>query len=285
LRTRLSIALILAHALVRTVPAGAQEAPRPQADTPRFESSVEVQAVLTSEPPPSTVATRMPTLAQDLPLSVATVGRPLLDEQGALVLGDALENVSGVNVATGFGVFDFFVVRGFDSLTGGLVLTDGLPEPESTFYPMYNVRQVEVLKGPGSFLLGGNPLAGAVQLDRKQPQAKTFANAVVGYGRYDTFETSLDANAATADWPPASTPPGRAPRHTGISRVARQRASTPRSPGGRTRRRGSSSTTSSCGATGPPTPGSRSSGSPARTSHPCRARAPTRRRTTPPPRT
>jgi iron complex outermembrane receptor protein len=199
LRTRLSIALILAHALVRTVPAGAQEAPRPQADTPRFESSVEVQAVLTSEPPPSTVATRMPTLAQDLPLSVATVGRPLLDEQGALVLGDALENVSGVNVATGFGVFDFFVVRGFDSLTGGLVLTDGLPEPESTFYPMYNVRQVEVLKGPGSFLLGGNPLAGAVQLDRKQPQAKTFANAVVGYGRYDTFETSLDANAATAD--------------------------------------------------------------------------------------
>ena len=102
----------------------------------------------------------MPVLPRDLPLSVAVVGRPLLDEQRALVLGDALENVSGVNVATGFGVFDFFVIRGFDSLTSGLVLTDGLPEPESTFYPLYNVRQVEVLKGPASFLLGGNPLAG-----------------------------------------------------------------------------------------------------------------------------
>jgi outer membrane receptor for monomeric catechols len=55
--------------------------------------------------------------------------------------------VSGVNVATGFGVFDYFVVRGFDSLSSGLVLTDGIAEPESTFYPLYNVRQVEVLKG------------------------------------------------------------------------------------------------------------------------------------------
>ena len=199
MRTRSSIGLVLATALLRPGSRAAQEEPRPEADTPRFESSVEVEAEPTAVPAASSVATRMPVLPRDLPLSVAVVGRTLLDEQGALVLGDALENVSGVNVATGFGVFDFFVIRGFDSLSSGLVLTDGLPEPESTFYPLYNVRQVEVLKGPASFLLGGNPLAGAVQLDRKQPQAKTFADAVLGYGRYGTFEAALDANAATAD--------------------------------------------------------------------------------------
>jgi iron complex outermembrane receptor protein len=198
-RTRLSIGFLLVTALLCPGPAGAQEEKRPEPDTPRFESAVEVEAEPTAEPAVSSVATRMPVLPRDLPLSVAVVGRPLLDEQGALVLGDALLNVSGVNVATGFGVFDFFVIRGFDSLSSGLVLTDGLPEPESTFYPLYNVRQVEVLKGPASFLLGGNPLAGAVQLDRKQPQAKTFADALVGYGRYGTFEAALDANAATAD--------------------------------------------------------------------------------------
>ena len=190
----------------------------------------------------------MPVLPRDLPLSVAVVGRPLLDEQAALVLGDALENVSGVNVATGFGVFDFFVIRGFDSLSSGLVLTDGLPEPESTFYPLYNVRQVEVLKGPASFLLGGNPLAGAVQLDRKQPQAKTFADVALGYGRYGTFEAALDANAATDDGEagrPAQRRRGRERTATATSPTARSRASTPRSPGGPTRGRGSSSTTSS----------------------------------------
>ncbi len=199
MRTRSSIVLLVATALLHPGFAAAQEEPRPEADTPRFESSVEVEAAATAGPATSSVATRMPVLPRDLPLSVAVVGRPLLDEQGALVLGDALENVSGVNVATGFGVFDFFVIRGFDSLSSGLVLTDGLPEPESTFYPLYNVRQVEVLKGPASFLLGGNPLAGAVQLDRKQPQAKTFADVTLGYGRYGTFEAALDANAATRD--------------------------------------------------------------------------------------
>ena len=198
MRTRSSIGLLVATALLHPGFAAAQEEPRPDADTPRFESSVEVEAAPTAVPATSSVATRMPVLPRDLPLSVAVVGRALLDEQAALVLGDALENVSGVNVATGFGVFDFFVIRGFDSLSSGLVLTDGLPEPESTFYPLYNVRQVEVLKGPASFLLGGNPLAGAVQLDRKQPQAKTFADVTLGYGRYGTFEAALDANAATA---------------------------------------------------------------------------------------
>ena len=189
-----SFAFLLAHA------APAQEGPRPEEEkTPRFESSVEVEAELTAGPPPSGVATRVPVDAKDLPLSVSVVGRPVLDEQGGLVLGDALLNVSGVNVGTGFGVFDFFVIRGFDSLSSGLVLTDGIPEPESTFYPLYNVRQVEVLKGPASFLHGGSPLSGAVQLARKQPQAKRFADVGLGYGSYGTFEAAVDTNAVTDD--------------------------------------------------------------------------------------
>ena len=79
--------------------------------------------------------TRLPAKLAELPFSVGLRPRPLVEEQGALVLGDALQNVSGVNVATGFGVFDFFVVRGFDSLSSGLVLTDGIAEPESASIP------------------------------------------------------------------------------------------------------------------------------------------------------
>ncbi len=169
-----------------------------EGETPRFEAEVRVEA----EPhpaPPSTAATRLPVAVQDLPVSVTVVPERIYAEQAATVMGDALENASGVNVATGFGVFDFFVIRGFDSLNNGLVLTDGVPEPESTFYPLYNVRQVEVLKGPSSFLYGGNPLSGAVQLVRRQPAAGTFADVTLGYGRYGTFEGSLDGNAATSD--------------------------------------------------------------------------------------
>jgi TonB-dependent siderophore receptor len=161
--------------------------------------TVDVEAELPALPPSSTAATRLPVPVKDLPLTVSVVPGRLLHDQAAFVLTDALRNASGVNVATGFGVFDFFTIRGVDSLTGGLVLTDGVAEPESTFYPLYNVRQVEVLKGPAAFLYGGNPLAGAVQLVRKQPARARFGQASLTYGRFGTFEAALDGNAGTSD--------------------------------------------------------------------------------------
>ena len=166
---------------------------------PRYTDTVDVEAELPAIPPSTASVTRAPVPVQELPVSASVVPRSLLDAQDAFVLGDALKNVSGVNVGTGFGVFDYFTIRGFDSLSSGLVLTDNVAEPESTFYPLYNVRQVEVVKGPSAFLYGGNPLAGAVQLVRKQPVAKRFASLSLAYGRFGTFEGAADANLASSD--------------------------------------------------------------------------------------
>jgi iron complex outermembrane receptor protein len=197
----LYLTLVLSTLGARSVSAQTEPTAEDEArkDTPRFEAEVRVEAEAPRPPTTSTAATRIPVAVEELPVSVSIVPRQLFDEQAALVLGDALKNASGVNVATGFGVFDFYVIRGFDSLSSGLVLTDGISEPRSTFYPVYNLDQVEVLKGPASFLHGGFPLAGAVQLVRKQPEAKRFADITLGYGRFATFEGAVDANAATSD--------------------------------------------------------------------------------------
>lgn len=160
---------------------------------------MDVEAELPALPPSSSAATRLPVSVQDLPVTVSVIPRSLQRDQAGMVLGDALRNASGVTVGAGFGVFDFFTIRGFDSLTGGLVLTDGIAEPESTFHPLYNVRQVEVLKGPAAFLYGGNALAGAVQIVRKQPLSARFADASFTYGHFQTFEGTLDGNVATGD--------------------------------------------------------------------------------------
>jgi len=171
----------------------------PAPDPPTYTDTVDVEADLPAIPPSVTSVTRMPVPVQELPVSASVVPRSLLDAQEAFVLGDALKNVSGVNVGTGFGVFDYFVIRGFDSLTSGLVLTDSVAEPEATYYPLYNVRQVEVVKGPTGFLHGGNPLAGAVHLVRKQPVSRRFADLALSYGRFGTYQGSADANVARAD--------------------------------------------------------------------------------------
>jgi len=150
-------------------------------------------------PAANTIAAKLPMAVRQTPASVSVVSNALFENQDAIVLGDALKNVSGVNPQTGFGAFDYFVIRGFESLTNGLVLTDGAAEPEATFYNLYNIERVEVLKGPGAFLYGGNPLSGTVNLVRKQPVFKNFLRAGGSYGHFNSYRSTLDFGLANAN--------------------------------------------------------------------------------------
>jgi TonB-dependent siderophore receptor len=185
--------------LIASVAAAQTPDPQPADKTLRYEDSASVEAKAPPVPPPTDAATKLETKVLDLPLSVSVVSGRLAAEQAGLVLGDALKNASGVNVGTGFGLFDYFVVRGFDSLETGLVLVDGAPDLEAPFYPLYNVQQVDVLKGPGAFAWGGNALGSAVQVVRKHPIAARFADVTLAYGRYGTYEAAGDLNLGSAD--------------------------------------------------------------------------------------
>jgi iron complex outermembrane receptor protein len=193
------LACALAAPPARAQAPSASPAPSPDPAIPRLEEVVDVEGELPAIPPAAVTTFRLATPVQSVPASVSVVPRSVLDSQDAFVLGDALRNVSGVSVGTGFGVFDFFTIRGFDSLGSALVLTDGVFEPESAFYPLYNVRQVEVVKGPAAFLYGANPLSGAVHLVRKQPMAGRSGTASVSYGSFDTYEVAGDGNLSSSD--------------------------------------------------------------------------------------
>jgi len=197
-RVKLTRAALLAAA-VPTLVAAQQPAPAPtptpSPQAPRYEETLDVLGTA-ALPTSATTATKLQVPLEQLPMSVNVVPSSVLEAQDARVLGDALRNAPGVNVATGFGVFDFFTIRGFDSLSSSLVLVDGAAEPESSFYHLYNVRRVEVLKGPAAYLYGGNPLSGGVNLMRKQPGAGRFADVQVSAGSFDTYEGQFDANYA-----------------------------------------------------------------------------------------
>ncbi|MFQ5790862.1 MAG: TonB-dependent receptor [Acidobacteriota bacterium] len=203
-----TVALNLLGLLVMS-PAPAQEKPREevtqeqdgsQPETPApYQEQVYVEGSVDGIPDFSTTWAKMPVALQTTPATVGVVPRFVFESQNGHVLGDALKNVSGVNVTTGFGVFDFFVIRGFDSLDTSLVLTDGAFEPETTFYHLYNVARVEVLKGPGAFLYGGNPLSGTVNLVRKQPMAGNFAQIQAGLGRFQSYHGAVDFNLSRSD--------------------------------------------------------------------------------------
>ncbi len=147
--------------------------------------------------PTHNTAAKIPLPLRNTPLSVGIVDEALIETQDGTTLSDALANISGVGVHTNFGVHDLFYLRGFDSLANGLVLSDGAPEPEATFYQLYNVDRVEALKGPGAFLYGGNPLSGTINLVRKRAvTTSNFTRINSSVGRYATYRATLDAGRA-----------------------------------------------------------------------------------------
>ncbi|HSR51932.1 MAG TPA: TonB-dependent siderophore receptor [Acidobacteriota bacterium] len=159
------------------------------------DTTVTVRGRVEAVPSQSTTAAKMAVDLHKTPLSVSVVDEGVLEAQNAVVLGDALRNAAGVNAQTGFGIFDFFTVRGFDNLSTGLVLIDGTPEPESTYYQLYNVERVEVLRGPAAFLYGANALSGTVNLVRKQPLFnRNFAEVELTGGSFHTFRGRFDVN-------------------------------------------------------------------------------------------
>lgn len=150
-------------------------------------------------PKSSSIATRSHTTIQNTPASVSVVTEQLNTNQGNTGLGEAMANFSGVNIQTGFGVYDYFTIRGFNSLENGLVLTDGSQEPEVIMYNLYNVERIELLKGPGAFLYGNNSLAGTINLVLKQPRYENFVNFSGNYGSFNSFRSTFDAGLTNAN--------------------------------------------------------------------------------------
>ena len=173
-----------------------KEAEEPKEEAQDYYVVVEDDAL---DPSAALTATKIPVSLMATPASVGVVENTLFQTQGATYLGDALRNVSGVNVQSGFGTFDLFFIRGLDSLSNGLVLTDGAAEPETTYYQLYNVDRVEVLKGPGAFLYGGNPLSGTIHLVRKQPIFQNAFSIENSYGSFESYRGAIDWNIANSD--------------------------------------------------------------------------------------
>lgn len=132
----------------------------------------------------------------DTPQTITVIKRELIEQQGAVTLTEALQNTPGVgtfflgeNGSTSTG--DAVYMRGFD--TSGSIYVDGVRDLGSISRDMFNIEQIDVLKGPAGTDSGRGSPTGSINLSSKQPTLEDAFYSLVTAG-------SGSNKRVTADW-------------------------------------------------------------------------------------
>lgn len=143
----------------------------------------------------SVAATKTDTPLMETPVNIQIVPKAVLDDQQAITLNRALNNVSGVTTGAGSGgLSDDIYLRGFRS---SVQFRNGF-RYDSEFSSwgkrqMANVERIEVVKGPASILYGRMEPGGMVNVVTKQPLSTPYYALQQQFGSYDLYRTSIDA--------------------------------------------------------------------------------------------
>jgi catecholate siderophore receptor len=133
----------------------------------------------------------------DTPQTVIVIKKALFEQQGATTLTEALRNTPGVgtfflgeNGSTNTG--DAVYMRGFD--TSGSLFVDGIRDIGSISRDVFNIEQIDVLKGPAGTDTGRGAPTGSINLDTKQPKLKNVGDASLTVGSADRVRGTADIN-------------------------------------------------------------------------------------------
>lgn len=132
----------------------------------------------------------------DTPQTITVIKKELLQDQGATTLTEALRNTPGVtmtmgengNTTTGDSIF----LRGFDSQ--GSIFVDGIRDLGTITRDVFNLEQVEIIKGPSGSDNGRGAPSGYINLESKKAKADNFSNASVGVRTAGSIRATADLN-------------------------------------------------------------------------------------------
>ncbi len=181
---------------------GASPAPYPP-ESPPGDNIEETFRILQAKQTVSTASKREQNIA-DVPLTISAIPAEDLEGTGEFTLCDSIQYFPGLECRRGAMRKSTVSVRGLGSnflSNRMLLLIDGRPATDpwtGQFYadettPMANLKQIEVIRGPGSSLYGSNAFGGVINLVTRGPddlmkdgrQWGVDARAMVGmYGTY-----------------------------------------------------------------------------------------------------
>ena len=113
-------------------------------------------------------ALKTPTPILDVPQSLSIVTAEEILKRGFTSVSDIIEYMPGVSMSQGEGHRDAVVFRGVRSTADFFI--DGVRDDVQYYRPLYNLEQLEVLRGPNALLFGRGGTGGILNRVTKKAE-------------------------------------------------------------------------------------------------------------------
>lgn len=136
---------------------------------------------------------KTPTPIIDVPQSLSIVTDVQILEQGFSNLGDILRYTPGLSISQGEAHRDAINIRG-NQTTADFFL-NGIRDDVQYFRPLYNLEQVEILRGSNALLFGRGGGGGVINRVTKSPViGDRFTTASISVDSFGAYQVSGDSN-------------------------------------------------------------------------------------------
>lgn len=157
-----------------------------------------VQAIATSQPQEQEIeiivtAEKTPESPLDVPIGLTVLTRDEIEDAEINTIRDAAANTPNFFTSVGDRVFNFYSIRGISNSnflvrdSVGFYLDDVPIDYFHQFFPgqLFDLEQVEILRGPQNTLYGRNSIAGVVNITSRPPSDNQEMLLGLEYGSYN----------------------------------------------------------------------------------------------------
>lgn len=143
-------------------------------------------------------ALRTPTPILDVPASVSVITAEEITLRGFTSIGQIVDYTPGVNMSQGEGHRDAVVFRGVRSTADFFI--DGVRDDVQYYRPLYNLEQVEILRGPNALFFGRGGTGGILnRVIKKAEIGEQFIGYQASVNTFGGYMLQVDSNIDTGD--------------------------------------------------------------------------------------
>jgi len=143
-------------------------------------------------------ALKAPTPIIDVPQSLSIMTSEDILERGFTSVAEIINYTPGVNTSQGEGHRDSVVFRGVRSTADFFI--DGVRDDVQYYRPLYNIEQVEILRGPNALLFGRGGTGGVLnRVMKKATIGESFTAAQFSVDTFGEHGLQVDTNFASGD--------------------------------------------------------------------------------------